>query len=29
MCAIVIMGVGASYAAEGAPQVGDKYVAGC
>ena len=26
MCAIVIMGVGASYAAEGAPQVGDKYV---
>ncbi|MBR4995232.1 MAG: TlpA family protein disulfide reductase [Alistipes sp.] len=26
MCAIVIMGVGACYAAEGAPQVGDKYV---
>ena len=26
MCAVVIMGVGASYAAEGAPQVGDKYV---
>ena len=26
MCAIVIVGVGASYAAEGAPQVGDKYV---
>ena len=26
MCAIVIMGVGASYAAEGAPQVGDRYV---
>ena len=26
MCAIVIMGVGASYAAESAPQVGDKYV---
>ena len=26
MCAIVIMGVGASYAAEGVPQVGDKYV---
>ena len=26
ICAIVIMGVGASYAAEGAPQVGDKYV---
>ena len=26
MCAIVIMGIGASYAAEGAPQAGDKYV---
>ena len=26
MCAIVIMGVGVSYAADGAPQVGDKYV---
>ena len=26
MCAVVIMGVGTSYATEGAPQVGDKYV---
>lgn len=26
MCAVVLVGIGTSYAAEGAPQVGDKYV---